>query len=115
MIAYTPIPFYETPERRARPQPLPAEEFWSVALVAPIEEVSGLIGSLNVRQFLLIGIFQSLIVFGTGLLIFISSRWSSTLASEVDRKDRGTEKISGEIDPLRAPGGRGVHGQPCVP
>lgn len=92
LIAYTPIPFYETPERKGRPQPLLAGEFWSVALVAPIEEVSGLIGSLNNRQFLLIGIFQLLIIFGTGLLIFISSRWSATLASEVDRKTEELKK-----------------------
>jgi two-component system, NtrC family, sensor histidine kinase HydH len=92
LIAYTPIPFYETPERKGRPQPLPAGEFWSVALVAPIEEVSGLIGSLTHRQFLLIGIFQLLIIFGTGLLIFISSRWSAILASEVDRKTEELKK-----------------------
>jgi two-component system, NtrC family, sensor histidine kinase HydH len=92
LIAYTPIPFYETPERQGRPQPLPAGEFWSVALVAPIEEVSGLIGSLTSRQFLLIGIFQSLIICGTGLLIYISSRWSATLASEVDRKTEELKK-----------------------
>jgi len=92
LIAYTPIPFFETPERQGRPQPLPAEEFWSVALVAPIEEVSGLIRSLNIRQFLLIGIFQLLIIFGTGMLVFISSRWSSTLTLEVDRKTEELKK-----------------------
>ena len=92
LIAYTPIPFYETPERQGRPQPLLAEEFWSVALVAPIEEVSGLIRSLNIRQFLLIGIFQLLIIFGTGMLVFISSRWSSTLTIEVDRKTEELKK-----------------------
>jgi two-component system, NtrC family, sensor histidine kinase HydH len=92
LIAFTPIPFYETPERKGRPQPLLAEEFWSVALVAPIEEVSGLIRSLNIRQFLLIGIFQLLIIFGTGMLVFISSRWSSTLTIEVDRKTEELKK-----------------------
>ena len=92
LIAYTPIPFYETPERRGRPQPLLAEEFWSVALVAPIEEVSGLIRSLNIRQFLLIGIFQLLIIFGTGMLVFISSRWSDSLTIEVDRKTEELKK-----------------------
>ncbi|RPH87659.1 MAG: sensor histidine kinase [Desulfobacteraceae bacterium] len=97
LIAYTPIPFFETPERQGRPQPLPAEEFWSVALVAPIEEVSGLIRSLDIRQFLLVGIFQLLIIFGTGLLVFISSRWSAALTIEVDRKTeelkRSQEKL----------------------
>lgn len=86
LIAYTPILFYETPEGAGAGKALPAEEFWSVALVAPIEEVSGLIRSLNVQQFILIGIFQLLIVIGTGLFVFISNRWSSSLAAEVDRK-----------------------------
>jgi len=92
LIAYTPIPFYETPERNGQPQPLLAEEFWSVALVAPIEEVSGLIRSLNIRQFLLFGIFQLLIIFGTGMLVFFSSRWSSTLTVEVNRKTEELKK-----------------------
>ena len=92
LIAYTPIPFYETPDRALRAQPLPADEYWSVALVAPIEEVSGLICSLNLQQFLLIGIFQLLIIIGTGMLVFISNRWSSALAREVDRKTEELKK-----------------------
>jgi two-component system sensor histidine kinase HydH len=92
LIAYTPIPFYETPERKGPPQPLLAEEFWSVALVAPIEEVSGLIRSLNIRQFLLFGIFQLLIILGTGMLVYFSSRWSSTLTIEVNRKTEELKK-----------------------
>ena len=92
LIAYTPIPFYETPERKGSAQPLLAEEFWSVALVAPIEEVSGLIRSLNIRQFILFGIFQLLIIFGTGMLVYFSNRWSSTLAMEVNRKTEELKK-----------------------
>ncbi len=92
LLAYTPIPFYETPERKGSAQPLLAEEFWSVALVAPIEEVSGLIRSLNIRQFILFGIFQLLIILGTGMLVYFSNRWSSTLASEVNRKTEELKK-----------------------
>jgi signal transduction histidine kinase len=92
LIAYTSIPFYETPDRNLRTRPLPAAEFWSVALVAPIEEVSGLIRSLNYQQFLLIGIFQLLIIVGTGMFVFISNRWSRYLAIEVDRKTEELKK-----------------------
>jgi two-component system, NtrC family, sensor histidine kinase HydH len=92
LIAYTAIPFYETPDRDLRSRPLPADEFWSVALVAPIEEVSGLIRSLNYQQFLLIGIFQMLIIVGTGMFVFISNRWSRYLAIEVDRKTEELKK-----------------------
>ena len=92
LIAYTPIYFYETPGGAGAGPGALAEEFWSVALVAPIEEVSGLIRTLNLQQFLLIGIFQLLIIVGTGLLVFISSRWSSSLAIEVDRKTEELRK-----------------------
>ncbi|MBI5583769.1 MAG: hypothetical protein HY892_08080 [Deltaproteobacteria bacterium] len=92
LIAYTPIVFYEIPGGVGAAPSVPAEEFWSVALVAPIEEVSGMIRSLNIQQFLLIGIFQLLIIIGTGLLVFISNRWSSSLAAEVERKAEELKK-----------------------
>ncbi len=92
LIAYTAIPFFETPDRNLRAHPLPADEFWSVALVAPIEEVSGLIRSLNYQQVLLIGIFQLLIIVGTGMFVFISNRWSRYLTIEVDRKAEELKK-----------------------
>jgi signal transduction histidine kinase len=92
LIAYTPILFYERPAASGPRKDLVAEEFWSVALVAPIEEVSGLIRSLNIQQFLLIGIFQLLIIVGTGLFVFISNRWSGSLAAEVRRKTEELQK-----------------------
>ena len=92
LIAYTPILFYETPDRTRRVPPLPADEYWSVALVAPIEEVSGLVRSLNQQEFLLIGIFQLLIIVGTGMFVFISNRWSRYLTIEVDRKTEELKK-----------------------
>jgi two-component system sensor histidine kinase HydH len=92
LIAYTPILFYEIPKDVQPGPPQAAGEFWSVALVAPIEEVSGMIRGLNIQQFLLIGIFQLLIIIGTGLFVYISNRWSSSLAAEVDRKAEELKK-----------------------
>ena len=86
LIAYTPIPFYETPDRNLRPQPRLASEFWSVALVAPTEEVSGLVRSLNFHQALLIAIFQICIIVGTGFWVFLSNRWSRYLKIEIQNK-----------------------------
>ncbi len=115
LIAYTPIPFYETPERKGSAQPLLAEEFWSVALVAPIEEVSGLIRSLNIRQFILFGIFQLLIIVrhrDVGLSFQSLVQYPGHRSQP---KDRGTQKVPRKISPLRTPGGRRRHGQSCVP
>jgi len=92
LVAYTPIPFYRTPDRNLGSQPIPASEFWSVAVVAPIEEVSGLVRSLNFQQALLIGIFQLCIIIGTGLWAFISYRWSEYLKIEVDHKTEELRK-----------------------
>jgi two-component system, NtrC family, sensor histidine kinase HydH len=91
-ISYTPIPFYETPERNLRPQPLLAPEFWSVALVAPTQEVTGMTRTLHFRQAVLMGIFQLLIILGTGLMVFISNRWSKVLQVEVEKKTEELQK-----------------------
>ena len=92
LIAYTPIPFYETPERAGRTQPIRSSESWSVALVAPVAEISGLVRSLNFQQFILIGIFQILIIMGTGVFVLISSRWSRYLFLEVEQKTEELKK-----------------------
>jgi len=92
LVAYTPIPFYETPDRNLRSQPILASEFWSVALVAPKEEVSGLVRSLTFQQAILIGIFQLCIIIGTGLWVLISNRWSRYLKIEVDNKTEELKK-----------------------
>ena len=97
LVAYTPVLFYKTPERNLGSQPIPASEFWSVVLVAPTEEVSGLVRSLNFQQALLIGIFLLCIIVGTGLWAFISFRWSGYLKTEVDNK---TEELRKSQDRL---------------
>ncbi|MGA3086400.1 MAG: ATP-binding protein [Thermodesulfobacteriota bacterium] len=92
LVAYTSIPFYKTPDRNLSPHPILASEFWSVALVAPIEEVSGMVRSLNFQQALLIGICQLCIIIVTGLWIFIAYRWSGYLKIEVDNKTEELQK-----------------------
>ncbi|MEW6188412.1 MAG: ATP-binding protein [Thermodesulfobacteriota bacterium] len=97
LVAYTPIPFYETPDRKGQKRLGPAAEFWSVAVVAPVKEVSGLVRSLIMDQAFLIVIFQLIVIFSTGLFVFISNRWSRYLKIEVDNKTeelrRSQEKL----------------------
>jgi len=92
LVAYTSIPFYRTPDRNLGSQTIPASEFWSVAVVAPIEEVSGLVRSLNFQQALLVGICLLFIIIVTGLWAFISYRWSGYLKIEVDNKTEELQK-----------------------
>lgn len=87
LVAYTPIPFYENPERT-----VPSEEFWSVAVVAPVEEVSGMVRQITLYQVVLFGIFQTVVVFSTGLFVYLSSRWSRMLKVEVDQKTEELRK-----------------------
>jgi signal transduction histidine kinase len=92
LVAYTPISFYETPDRNRRSKPMMASEFWSVAVVAPLEEVSGLVRNLNYYQAVLIGIFQLIIIGSTGLFVFISNRWSRYLKIEINKKTEELKK-----------------------
>lgn len=92
LIAYTPIPFYETSERNLGPEPVKAREFWSVALVAPVEEISGLVWSINFQKALLIGLCQLCIILGTGLWVYISQRWAKYLKVEIDNKTEELRK-----------------------
>ena len=55
-------------------------------------EISGLVRSLNFQQFILIGIFQILIIMGTGFFVLISSRWSRYLSLEVEQKTEELKK-----------------------
>ncbi len=63
-----------------------------MALVVPIEEVSGLVRSLNFQQALLIGICLLCIIIVTGLWIFMAYRWSEYLKIEVDNKTDELQK-----------------------
>jgi signal transduction histidine kinase len=87
LVAYTPIPFFETPDRS-----IPAAEFWSVAVVAPVEEVSGLVRRLTLYQIFLFGVFQLIVIFSTGLFAYVSSRWSRYLKVEVEQKTEELRK-----------------------
>jgi len=73
LIAYTPVR-------------LDHGNFWSVAVVAPESEVGGLIGSLQLEQWLLAGLAVLIVVAGFGAAVHFAIRWSALLAIEVDHK-----------------------------
>lgn len=76
LIAYSPIRLDATREA----------SLWSVAVVAPVSEVEGVIHSIQVRQFWLQGV-GILVIISSGLLIMsIMLRWSSSLKREVQEK-----------------------------
>jgi signal transduction histidine kinase len=73
LIAYTPVH-------------LDSGNFWSVAVVAPEDEVKGLIGSLQLEQWLLTGLAVLVVVGGFGAAVYFAIQWSALLAVEVDNK-----------------------------
>lgn len=82
LIAYTPIMLDKDDAAR----------IWSVAVVAPITEVEGVIRSILIRQFLLEGVIIFAILFGGLLIIGIMLRWSASLSEEVAKKTKELKK-----------------------
>ncbi len=76
LIAYSPIRLNGRNENH----------IWSVAVVAPISEVEGVIHDIQFRQFMLEGVVILAIFSGGLLLIGIMLRWSSSLNEEVKKK-----------------------------
>ncbi len=71
--------------------------FWSVAVVAPVSEVDGLIGQLQLDQWLLTGLALLVVVGGFGAAVYFSVQWSSLLATEVDAKTAALRRSEGEL------------------
>lgn len=82
LIAFSPIILDDLAETR----------IWSVAVVAPVSEVEGAIHEIQIRQFILLGVFIFVIIAGSFGIIFLMARWSSSLDAEVTRQTREFEK-----------------------
>lgn len=82
LIAYAPIHLSDEAGRR----------IWSVAVVAPIDEIEGSISEIQFRQVLLEG-FGIFAVLCAGVFIMgIMLRWSSSLKKEVEEKTKELRK-----------------------
>ena len=92
LIAYTPIRFDKGMVRGILQVENPGQNFWGVGVVAPIEEVSGLVRGFQVDQGLLVGFFL-LLLMGIGyLLIGAAYSWNRVLSHEVEEKTEELQK-----------------------
>ncbi|MBF0316667.1 MAG: PAS domain S-box protein [Nitrospirae bacterium] len=80
LIAFTPVNISDS------------SHTWSVAVVAPLCEVEDEVHSIQLRQFVIGGVFISILILLFVLIIRILTRWTSTLTTEVDTKTRELRK-----------------------
>jgi signal transduction histidine kinase len=85
LIAYTPVRFLDQP-KSVSAQPSFSPTFWSVAVVSPESEVSGILGAVSKQQWGTAGLLTLIIVLSAVSAIFFALRWSSALQQEVNRK-----------------------------
>lgn len=76
LIAYTPIRVSENENNSI---------IWSIAVVAPVEEVEGTIKSIQIQQMIFHGVIIIIILSGGFLIIFLI-KWSDLLEKEVIKK-----------------------------
>ena len=77
LIAYVPLEI--APRQRT---PL----LWSVAVVAPVDEVEGIIGTVAMREMLMVAAFQVVVFLGLAVTMYFALRWSATLKREVEAR-----------------------------
>jgi signal transduction histidine kinase len=96
LIAFAPVRFFDPPNASS-PQPLYASTFWSVAVVSPETEVSGLLGAVSKQQWGTAGLLVLIIILSALGAILLALRWSSTLQEEVKRKADALESAQKKL------------------
>ncbi len=96
LIAYTPVRFLAQPKDPSIP-PSYAPAFWSVAVVSPESEVSGLLAAVSRQQWQVAGLLTLTIVLSAVVAIIIALRWSSTLRQKVARKTAELESAQKKL------------------
>ena len=96
LIAYTPVRFLAQPKDMSIP-PSYTSTFWSVAVVCPESEVSGLLSAVSSQQWRIAGLLTLTIVLSAVVAIIIALRWSSTLQIEVARKTAELESAQRKL------------------
>ena len=96
LIAYTPVRFLSQPKEMSIP-PSYTSAFWSVAVVSPESEVSGLLSAVSRRQWQIAGLLTLTIVLSAVAAIIIALRWSSVLKQEVTRKTAELESAQKKL------------------
>ncbi len=96
LIAYTPVRFLDQP-KSVSAQPSFSPTFWSVAVVSPENEVSGILGAVSKQQWGTAGLLTLIIVLSAVSAIFFALRWSSALQQEVNRKTAELESAQKKL------------------
>lgn len=88
LIAYTPV----------RIQGPFVDYVWSVAVVAPVAEIGGIVDSVYGRQILLQGIVLLIIFLGSMMVLIYELRWSTILEHEVEVKTEDIRRTAAELE-----------------
>ena len=86
LIAFTPIRFTKGMVRGVLQVENPGRNLWGVGVVAPVDEVSGLVRRFQIDQGLMVGFFLLLLMAVSFLLIGAVYSWNRFLTHEVDEK-----------------------------
>ncbi len=71
---------------------------WSVAVVAPLHEIEGIVSWVYERQFLLQGITIFVILLGSAIILLYELRWSTILEHEVALKTLDIRRYTNELE-----------------
>jgi PAS domain S-box-containing protein len=71
---------------------------WSVAVVAPLHEIEGIVSTVYLRQMVLQGIVVFVILLGSVVVILYELRWSTILEQEVASKTRDMQRYAAELE-----------------
>lgn len=88
LIAYTPV----------RIQGPFMDYTWSVAVVAPLHEIEGIISAVYEKQIVLQGLVILVILFGSIIVLLYELRWSTILEHEVALKTADISRYAGELE-----------------
>ncbi len=88
LVAYATIRFDKGLIRGVTDVEDPTHNLWGVAVVAPVEEVYGLVQEANYQVFILLALFSLLVILASGGLITVALVWNKTLAQQVEIKTR---------------------------
>lgn len=72
---------------------------WSVAVVAPISEISEAVHDSNIRQFIVHGLIVLAILMGAATILFFEKRWSRILEEKVAKR---TDELKKSEDKYRS-------------
>jgi two-component system, NtrC family, sensor histidine kinase HydH len=86
LVAYTPIRFSKGLITGVTEVQDPAHNLWGVAVVAPVQEVSGTVGQVLHQELFLVGLFFIVVLGGAGAFIGLAFFWNKSLSRQVELK-----------------------------